>query len=49
MQDTQEVPAAADTATDYEAPQLVEVGDFTELTLGFTGYHWDGWAGFFGW
>ncbi|UZJ31167.1 lasso RiPP family leader peptide-containing protein [Streptomyces endophytica] len=56
MQDTQEVPAATATATAtataYEAPQLIEVGGFTDLTLGFSGYHWDGWAGragFFGW
>ncbi|WP_107053038.1 lasso RiPP family leader peptide-containing protein [Streptomyces sp. NRRL S-337] len=55
MQDTHEVPTVPDitgttaTATDYEPPQLVEVGNFTELTLGYTGYHWDGWAGFFGW
>lgn len=61
MQDTHEVSTVPDTtsttstatatatATDYEPPQLGEVGNFTELTLGYTGYHWDDWAGFFGW
>jgi len=28
----------------YEPPALVEVGDFTELTLGFNWLSWDFWA-----
>ncbi len=31
---------------EYEAPEPAEAGDFTELTLGFFGPHWDGLAGF---
>ncbi|MFF3277510.1 lasso RiPP family leader peptide-containing protein [Streptomyces chrestomyceticus] len=33
---------------EYEPPELVEAGEFSELTLGFAGYHWDGFGGFFG-
>jgi hypothetical protein len=25
----------------YESPELVEVGDFTDCTLGTTGWGWD--------
>ncbi|KEF06714.1 hypothetical protein ADK47_05160 [Streptomyces rimosus subsp. rimosus] len=41
MPETQE----AYETVEYEAPELVEAGDFTELTLGFHGHHWDGWGG----
>ncbi|MFH8405843.1 lasso RiPP family leader peptide-containing protein [Streptomyces sp. NPDC018019] len=34
---------------EYEAPELAEAGDFAELTLGFRGHNWDGWAGFHRW
>ncbi|MFI0261863.1 lasso RiPP family leader peptide-containing protein [Streptomyces sp. NPDC017056] len=34
--------------TDYEAPELAEAGDFAELTQGYSGTYWDGYAGFFG-
>lgn len=30
----------------YEPPVLAEVGEYAELTEGFRGHHWDGWAGF---
>ncbi|KAA6212185.1 lasso RiPP family leader peptide-containing protein [Streptomyces albofaciens JCM 4342] len=30
---------------EYEAPELAEVGDFTELTLGFHGPFWDVFGG----
>ncbi|MEN2420664.1 lasso RiPP family leader peptide-containing protein [Streptomyces rimosus] len=34
--------------TDYEAPELAEVGDFTEVTHGYSGPYWDGYSAFFG-
>lgn len=33
---------------EYEAPELVEAGDFTELTRGYAGSFWDGYGGFLG-
>ncbi|MFD8545812.1 lasso RiPP family leader peptide-containing protein [Streptomyces sp. NPDC059649] len=49
VREMQPVPAVADAlTTDYEAPQLVEVGDFTKLTLGYSGLYRDGWGAFFG-
>ncbi|MEV0370686.1 lasso RiPP family leader peptide-containing protein [Streptomyces sp. NPDC050636] len=42
MQETQEAPEQVD----YEAPELAEVGGFTELTLGFVGILYDGIGGF---
>lgn len=48
MQDLQHPQHPQDMAEDeYEAPELAEVGDFTELTLGFAGANWDGYGGFF--
>ncbi|MEF3114469.1 lasso RiPP family leader peptide-containing protein [Streptomyces chrestomyceticus] len=31
---------------EYEAPELAEVGDFAELTLGFGGTYFDVFGGF---
>ncbi|MGW1376624.1 lasso RiPP family leader peptide-containing protein [Streptomyces sp. NPDC002446] len=45
MQEAQDVQGTADA--EYEAPELVEVGDFSELTLGFAGLQFDGLGGFF--
>ncbi|MEU9501571.1 hypothetical protein [Streptomyces sp. NPDC048196] len=40
---TATTPATAPaTTTGYASPQLVEVGGYTELRLGYSGYHWDG-------
>ncbi|MET9290772.1 lasso RiPP family leader peptide-containing protein [Streptomyces sp. NPDC003077] len=33
----------------YQAPELVEVGDFAELTLGQGGYDPEGYHGYTGW
>ncbi|MEU7254560.1 lasso RiPP family leader peptide-containing protein [Streptomyces rimosus] len=33
---------------DYEAPELAEVGDFAEVTHGYSGLYWDGYSAFFG-
>ncbi|WP_107087559.1 lasso RiPP family leader peptide-containing protein [Streptomyces rimosus] len=33
---------------DYEAPELAEVGDFAEVTYGYSGLYWDGYSAFFG-
>jgi hypothetical protein len=32
----------------YQPPELVEVGDYTELTEGFYGFYWDGFGGYWG-
>lgn len=31
---------------EYETPELVKVGAFSELTLGLMGFAWDQWGGF---
>ncbi|MEU0274481.1 lasso RiPP family leader peptide-containing protein [Streptomyces sp. NPDC006307] len=33
----------------YEAPVLVEVGEYAELTEGAFGHRWDGFGGFHWW